>query len=186
MRTIVYFVVAALVLGGILVGVNSLRCLRNVDGETIGGTSIGTFGKYKSEVDAASGGCTDVILIDTDGVVVSDPDPDTRILPITGRLLQQPITVQQAGDEQTPGDVRKYFESGPWRINEQPGSNTTPIDELVSFDSAAYSVIEYQSLSCGQTGTANIGWNESGFTICLLYTSPSPRDQRGSRMPSSA
>ena len=27
---------------------------------------------------------------------------------------------------------------------------------------------------------------DSGFWICLLYTSPSPRDQRGSRMPSSA
>ena len=26
----------------------------------------------------------------------------------------------------------------------------------------------------------------SGFNNCLLYTSPSPRDQRGSRMPSSA
>ena len=26
----------------------------------------------------------------------------------------------------------------------------------------------------------------SGFWTCLLYTSPSPRDQRGSRMPSSA
>jgi len=26
----------------------------------------------------------------------------------------------------------------------------------------------------------------TGFSICLLYTSPSPRDQRGSRMPSSA
>ena len=26
----------------------------------------------------------------------------------------------------------------------------------------------------------------SGTRICLLYTSPSPRDQRGSRMPSSA
>ena len=25
-----------------------------------------------------------------------------------------------------------------------------------------------------------------GHKICLLYTSPSPRDQRGSRMPSSA
>ena len=24
------------------------------------------------------------------------------------------------------------------------------------------------------------------FAVCLLYTSPSPRDQRGSRMPSSA
>ena len=26
----------------------------------------------------------------------------------------------------------------------------------------------------------------SGRKVCLLYTSPSPRDQRGSRMPSSA
>ena len=30
----------------------------------------------------------------------------------------------------------------------------------------------------------NIGMQ--GYKICLLYTSPSPRDQRGSRMPSSA
>ena len=28
--------------------------------------------------------------------------------------------------------------------------------------------------------------NTEGSTSCLLYTSPSPRDQRGSRMPSSA
>ena len=27
---------------------------------------------------------------------------------------------------------------------------------------------------------------EAGAEVCLLYTSPSPRDQRGSRMPSSA
>ena len=27
---------------------------------------------------------------------------------------------------------------------------------------------------------------QTGANICLLYTSPSPRDQRGSRMPSSA
>ena len=34
-----------------------------------------------------------------------------------------------------------------------------------------------------------IGYSERLFdlyTLCLLYTSPSPRDQRGSRMPSSA
>ena len=34
-------------------------------------------------------------------------------------------------------------------------------------------------LAFAQTAFANLG-------ICLLYTSPSPRDQRGSRMPSSA
>ena len=28
--------------------------------------------------------------------------------------------------------------------------------------------------------------NAEFFSVCLLYTSPSPRDQRGSRMPSSA
>ena len=27
---------------------------------------------------------------------------------------------------------------------------------------------------------------DRGIHVCLLYTSPSPRDQRGSRMPSSA
>ena len=35
----------------------------------------------------------------------------------------------------------------------------------------------------GQTGKPTISYNSYG---CLLYTSPSPRDQRGSRMPSSA
>ena len=29
-------------------------------------------------------------------------------------------------------------------------------------------------------------WSVDGVRSCLLYTSPSPRDQRGSRMPSSA
>ena len=36
----------------------------------------------------------------------------------------------------------------------------------------------------GGTGFSNLG--NGGFGVCLLYTSPSPRDQRGSRMPSSA
>ena len=47
----------------------------------------------------------------------------------------------------------------------------------------------------GNTGNAELGKNGAGSTAkaevgdiytCLLYTSPSPRDQRGSRMPSSA
>ena len=29
-------------------------------------------------------------------------------------------------------------------------------------------------------------WQALSYSCCLLYTSPSPRDQRGSRMPSSA
>ena len=55
---------------------------------------------------------------------------------------------------------------------------------------------ELPELVTGTTGTATNGainiWYESKMPkdsvkgSCLLYTSPSPRDQRGSRMPSSA
>ena len=48
-------------------------------------------------------------------------------------------------------------------------------------------------LVCGMTGTAVEATDQLRqfyglhvSVICLLYTSPSPRDQRGSRMPSSA
>ena len=40
--------------------------------------------------------------------------------------------------------------------------------------------LNYVYLGSGAYGVADAAW------ICLLYTSPSPRDQRGSRMPSSA
>ena len=36
------------------------------------------------------------------------------------------------------------------------------------------------------SGDGGFGQYLAEFTTCLLYTSPSPRDQRGSRMPSSA
>ena len=39
-----------------------------------------------------------------------------------------------------------------------------------------------------QTGSPTYAWDlaQATVSVCLLYTSPSPRDQRGSRMPSSA
>ena len=44
------------------------------------------------------------------------------------------------------------------------------------------------TFTCDQVLTAKTGFSSSfsRFNPCLLYTSPSPRDQRGSRMPSSA
>ena len=40
--------------------------------------------------------------------------------------------------------------------------------------------------SAAYTETISTAQGVMKRTICLLYTSPSPRDQRGSRMPSSA
>ena len=49
---------------------------------------------------------------------------------------------------------------------------------------------EYQAMPLAQDHKAlkdgGKGPNTGGMGVCLLYTSPSPRDQRGSRMPSSA
>ena len=45
----------------------------------------------------------------------------------------------------------------------------------------------YNGLSAQEMGQRITATNERVLTTtCLLYTSPSPRDQRGSRMPSSA
>ena len=38
----------------------------------------------------------------------------------------------------------------------------------------------------GNRWSANASWEIDGDISCLLYTSPSPRDKRQSRMPSSA
>ena len=61
--------------------------------------------------------------------------------------------------------------SGVWLLN-GPGTESaiqlTPLGEQIRTDYDL--LVDDPSLSC----------------TCLLYTSPSPRDQRGSRMPSSA
>ena len=44
---------------------------------------------------------------------------------------------------------------------------------------------EYSTYRYGRLGSPNSLALEEAYS-CLLYTSPSPRDQRGSRMPSSA
>ena len=48
-----------------------------------------------------------------------------------------------------------------------------------------YNPIEYVATS-NQTAQSRFKYLFDVYDGCLLYTSPSPRDQRGSRMPSSA
>ena len=45
-----------------------------------------------------------------------------------------------------------------------------------------FAVIKFQNLTSTGDNGSDLGFPDT----CLLYTSPSPRDQRGSRMPSSA
>ena len=63
----------------------------------------------------------------------------------------------------------------PSSANQQAVNQVDPIAQGLTYLSA------FQDLKIKQAQTSNIQRD-----TCLLYTSPSPRDQRGSRMPSSA
>ena len=56
----------------------------------------------------------------------------------------------------------------------------------ISATAASYLPPEAASPSLKWVAVAAVSFCFAVFRLCLLYTSPSPRDQRGSRMPSSA
>ena len=56
----------------------------------------------------------------------------------------------------------------------------------VSFSQKTEIKAAEKALKAEDAATAKSTLEGISSTICLLYTSPSPRDQRGSRMPSSA
>ena len=61
--------------------------------------------------------------------------------------------------------------------------NTDEITSIIKQEVANYDT----QLDVSQVGTVvEVGDGIARIYGCLLYTSPSPRDQRGSRMPSSA
>ena len=63
-------------------------------------------------------------------------------------------------------------------------SQITMIDE--SEDESVEPVVDNERLQAIEAALERLGKDMDGIRSCLLYTSPSPRDQRGSRMPSSA
>ena len=70
-------------------------------------------------------------------------------------------------------------------ITEDVVINISNVNEAPQFTSAnSVTATELSAFNFSVT-TADVDSGDS-LSICLLYTSPSPRDQRGSRMPSSA
>ena len=67
-------------------------------------------------------------------------------------------------------------------VTQHNSSNLVQWNETLSFGCARWAFIE---ISVWDNYKMNL-MSPAYYRICLLYTSPSPRDQRGSRMPSSA
>ena len=79
------------------------------------------------------------------------------------------------------GSVRRQDDAA--SLQSELGSNFTPLIFDVSDSVAVVQAIGTMAQELDSTPLAGL-INNAG--ICLLYTPPSPRDQRGSRMPSSA
>ena len=75
------------------------------------------------------------------------------------------------------------FASGFAEDAEYPTRLSGTSEELLSADDAAHFA---DALAVDKTVKWKVYVPETYDPTCLLYTSPSPRDQRGSRMPSSA
>ena len=72
-------------------------------------------------------------------------------------------------------------------------ANLNDLDDVTISNPKVGEVVKYTATGWQNAADATgspVGGNPcgdmDGYTRCLLYTSPSPRDQRGSRMPSSA
>ena len=67
--------------------------------------------------------------------------------------------------------------NGPFDFGDDVGQFIDPVTGLVA---------DFAAFVDGSSGEFNATAGNFGINACLLYTSPSPRDKRQSRMPSSA
>ena len=122
---------------------------------------------------------------DTDLVVTKTVDDTT---PAEGDTILYTITVTNSGparatnvsiDDVLPAGVTATGTNTPSQGSYD--GTTWTIGTIDSGNGATLTIEATVDLNVGGTMITNTVTN-----ICLLYTSPSPRDQRGSRMPSSA
>ena len=94
------------------------------------------------------------------------------------RLLEKPLLLEGEPGTGKTKLAQEFAAQGNHPIFEVPVTSESKVSLLVSrFD-------EVQRLMDTQAAVANAQMKQAG--ICLLYTSPSPRDLSTSRMPSSA
>ena len=95
------------------------------------------------------------------------------------------------GDKRRLGQAQAFLERPSWEIQGTPGNSPDHMDRMASLG------VPLESTQWSESALGEIPMNSyvdcslfcssaSGFSICLLYTSPSPRDLSTSRMPSSA
>ena len=129
----------------------------------------------------------------------------TGVADDSGIAVELPVPAEPVAEDPADTGAGQATDSGSSDSDDASAGNAST-DEVVSsavFPNSACvepgsSSVSFEPYSAPRNGghqngvfvpfpASGFGWNgEQLCDLCLLYTSPSPRDQRGSRMPSSA
>ena len=147
-----------------------------------GSYAINPFSKEKIEIWIA-----DYVLISYGtGAIMAVPGHDERDWEFASKYNLPIVEVVEGGDVSKAAHTAK----GNAKIVNSSNDKTLSLDGL-SVDQAIKEAILY--IENNSIGKATVNYklrdwlfSRQRYWGCLLYTSPSPRDQRGSRMPSSA
>ena len=121
--------------------------------------------------------------------VIADPDPNANDEPYAGDDLASALAGQAATANLLANDTDPNGD--PLTITDVDGNDPSagPITITDPVTGDTQGVLEVDPVTGVATFTPEPGFVGSvqvPYTICLLYTSPSPRDLSTSRMPSSA
>ena len=99
--------------------------------------------------------------------------------------------ILHTADQEVLGGIKTPLKIIPFHIvklNQKFRTDVQPKEYITTEDWSVDTPWEEENYAWTQRDGATVNCKVNNFKvyICLLYTSPSPRDQRGSRMPSSA
>ena len=134
--------------------------IMRVKSTTLGGSS-------SNELQVIRGAMGTIIEAHKDGALIK-------------KIKLQPIELRRPSILRASGHTFEYLGYGPGNY-----STGLPQVQVKTLTEDEEFLSQSQETSCGTVLYTGMD-SDGDFYICLLYTSPSPRDQRGSRMPSSA
>ena len=148
-----------------------LRCTQNLIttlnvSNNLNLTILQAWGNPLSSIDLSN--CPSLEMLGLSGTNLLSLDCSNNInltsLSIAGNQFLETVFIKNGSDES------EDIDAGSWQENWDFGNNPNLVYVCADEDQVA----QIQ------------GFAGTNYHVCLLYTSPSPRDQRGSRMPSSA
>ena len=146
-------------------------------------------GSSSNRISVGSGGDLQIIHDGSNSFISESGTGDLVISTTSGSIKIEKNTGEPMIRAYVDGAVELYHDNVKKFETTSTGTTTTGVSSTTSLSinsSSGYIGLPDSAKIFVGTGNDLEIYHSSGYNICLLYTSPSPRDKRQSRMPSSA